>query len=267
MNFDRKGLLGTISFHSIIALLLIFFGIEFPWPPPEAGGIEVNFGNSEMGLGDMEPSRMKASVSKPLEQPPQKRIEETSAEEDEGILTQDFEKAPAVTTPKVEKKKKPTEVKKEQEQKPQPEVKKVPKEEPLDESELFSFDNNRNTSTSQGITSGSGNQGKEHGTPTSDYYGDGAGSGNQPHHTLSGRKASLKTPSVYSQYPGVVVVTVKVDKNGRVLSAVAGAKGTTITSETIQKEIERAAMASKFDAKDNAPFEQSGEIWYYVNPK
>ena len=46
----------VITFHVIVLLLLIFLGFFTPLPLPGEEGILVNFGNSENGLGDREPS-------------------------------------------------------------------------------------------------------------------------------------------------------------------------------------------------------------------
>ncbi|MEN8115910.1 MAG: cell envelope integrity protein TolA [Bacteroidota bacterium] len=57
----KKGIIGTVVFHLIILLLLLFLGFFTPLPLPGEEGILVNFGNSDNGLGNREPSPAKKS--------------------------------------------------------------------------------------------------------------------------------------------------------------------------------------------------------------
>ena len=50
----RRGIFGTILFHGVILLLLLFFGFITPLPLPEEKGILVDFGNSATGSGRRE---------------------------------------------------------------------------------------------------------------------------------------------------------------------------------------------------------------------
>jgi len=55
MKLKRRGLIGTIIYHALLLLLLVFAGLTFPDPPPGDEGILVNFGTDETGFGDFEP--------------------------------------------------------------------------------------------------------------------------------------------------------------------------------------------------------------------
>ena len=55
MKLNGRGLTGTIIYHALLLLLLLFAGLTYPDPPPEEEGILVNFGTDEFGLGDFEP--------------------------------------------------------------------------------------------------------------------------------------------------------------------------------------------------------------------
>jgi len=50
----KRGFIGTIIFHVIVLLLLIFFGFITPLPFPGEEGILVNFGDRETGLREIE---------------------------------------------------------------------------------------------------------------------------------------------------------------------------------------------------------------------
>ena len=52
---NRKGLIATIIYHTLLLLLLVFAGLTFPDPPPGEEGILVNFGTDDMGFGQFEP--------------------------------------------------------------------------------------------------------------------------------------------------------------------------------------------------------------------
>ncbi|MDB4581538.1 cell envelope integrity protein TolA [Draconibacterium sp.] len=83
----KKGLIGTIIFHVILLLLLVFLGFFTPLPLPGEEGILVNFGDSENGFGDREPS------------PARRRPQPTKAVQQEKPQPQQEETAPPVTTP------------------------------------------------------------------------------------------------------------------------------------------------------------------------
>ena len=48
MKLNRRGLIATIVYHTLLILLLVFAGLTFPDPPPEEEGILVNFGTDEV---------------------------------------------------------------------------------------------------------------------------------------------------------------------------------------------------------------------------
>jgi colicin import membrane protein len=65
MKLNRSGLIGTIVYHALLLLLLIFAGLTFPYPPPGEEGILVNFGTDETGFGEYEPSGDAQNAGKP----------------------------------------------------------------------------------------------------------------------------------------------------------------------------------------------------------
>ncbi|MBK5193270.1 MAG: energy transducer TonB, partial [Flavobacteriaceae bacterium] len=52
---ERKSFAITVILHVLLILLLLFFGLKFLDPPPESG-IAINFGTSEVGSGDTQPT-------------------------------------------------------------------------------------------------------------------------------------------------------------------------------------------------------------------
>ena len=79
MKLNRRGLIATIIYHTLLILLLVFAGLTFPDPPPEEEGILVNFGTDEFGLGDYEPMGDDQQAGNPDEEVSrsQEPIEET----------------------------------------------------------------------------------------------------------------------------------------------------------------------------------------------
>jgi len=125
----RKGLIGTIVFHVIILLLLIFLGFFTPLPLPGEEGILVNFGDSETGLGEREPAPARRQQQTPPP-PPQKEeqkstpppqqttpppVQQSKPEPAKEVaMTQDYEETVAIDA--ADKKKREEEERKKQEE-------------------------------------------------------------------------------------------------------------------------------------------------------
>lgn len=244
----------TIGYHGILFLILFFFILKTPIPPlPEVGGgsgLEVNFGNSETGFGDNQSEELLNVETKSL-----------SGSADDNYITQDAETDPTFTsnstkvqTASVIKINDPV----------------------VDPSKLYK----KKSNASQGVTSGTGNQGKLNGdVNSSNYTGDGGsgnglykgkgtgiGDGDGPGTSVDIKDRTtlyLPKPVYDSDEQGKVVVTITVDQTGKVTKAVAGAKGTTISDKTLWKQSEQAAYKAKFNAKKTAVIEQKGTITYH----
>ena len=90
-----------------------------------------------------------------------------------------------------------------------------------------------------------------------------------PNAKLSGRTVLGALPNpVYSvQNSGIVVVRIKVDQYGKVLEAVPGIQGTTVTDKTLWEAAKKAALESRFNMSSSAPPVQEGTITYKFNLK
>jgi colicin import membrane protein len=111
----KRGIIGTIIFHIMILLLLIFLGFFTPLPLPGEEGILVNFGTSDNGSGDIEPSpaRNNPTPVKPVQKeekkevppppPTQPKTSQPKATK-EVAMTQDYEKTAAVEAAEAKKK-------------------------------------------------------------------------------------------------------------------------------------------------------------------
>jgi TonB family protein len=246
----RRGIIFTVGFHLAVLLLLFFTGFTTPLPLPEEEGIMIDFGDSPTGLGEVEPKKRVQPVK-----PTPKVVQE------ESNMTQDYEES-VQTVP--ETKPQEEEVVKEV----QPEVEEEPEEEvrEVDPNALFSNENvdNSNSSSSEGVAGGDGNQGDPNGADTDNYTGGtGQGSGGVGY-SLAGRKPKALPKPVYtSNEQGIVVVKITVDRNGKVIAAIPGAKGSTTMDSALLNAAKNAALNTKFNQKTSAPSKQTGTITYH----
>jgi colicin import membrane protein len=134
--------------------------------------------------------------------------------------------------------------------------------------------NSKNTGTSstgEGVTGGPGNQGDPRGSIDSKVRGVGGGLGDSGNGTggkgisynLQGRGYQALPPPKYDyQGEGRVVVEVSVDRDGKVIQAVPGTKGSTTLDEYLLKVAKEAALGARFEVKKDAPAIQKGTITY-----
>lgn len=298
-----KAWVWSLLIHGAIILFFVLFKMVVPDPPMFAGGsdgVEVNFGTSEDGMGDVQPS---PAMDEEIATATPPKPEPVAEQQEEKIVTQDLEETPAVVEKKIEPVKKvekkivpPTPVVK-KEVKPVPvETKPVEKviEKPVEPAKpvvnsaaIYKGKKNQNPSTgNEGTTGKPGDQGVKEGSLYSKNHGKGGGtgdgSGNGPGGSggglgdgngpgtgsgvtfnLDGRKM-LAIPKVNdnSQETGKVVVSITVDKTGKVINAVPGARGSTTTATGLYAKAKQAAMKAQFDVNPNAAEEQKGTITF-----
>jgi outer membrane biosynthesis protein TonB len=273
----------TLLIHAAILLAMIFWAMTISNPPfPEAGGgggVLVNIGYLESASGDVQPLTEKTTTT------PQPEKVKPSPSSEEKVVTQNNEEAIAVAEAKKEKAKHEIKVVKTE----APPVKEVVKvERSADPNALYSGKNN--SSKSQGTAAtGTGDQGEKTGDPNANYNGGKSGSGSGPgsgtgtgggngsgngpgtgggntkgiSFDLSGRRLILK-PVVddRSQEEGRVVVSITVNKDGKVVSAIPGARGSTTTSAYLFGKAKEAALLAKFDASPEAADVQKGTMTF-----
>lgn len=275
-----KGIAGAMILHVVIFLLLIFVGFTAPKPPEQDKGILVNFGTDETGSGLIEPSPPPSDEEAAAAQP---AVAEAAVKE-QANLTQNFDKeAPEIkkADPEAEKKKK-EQIEAEKVRKAQVEADRIKKAEEDAEkarvaaeakrisdiqnrtkNALANSKNTGTTSTGEGVTGGTGNQGDLRGSVDSKVRGTGVGTGKEGiSYDLGGRNfQSLPDPKYDYQAEGKVVVDISVDRNGKVTSAVPGGKGSTSLDENLLNAAKEAALKAKFEPKADANT-QKGTITY-----
>ena len=285
-NDQQKGLIGTIVFHAVLLVLLLFLALRTPLPLPGEEGVEVNLGYDETGYGQVQDNNPPPKATPPPKQkvqptpPPEPEPEPQQQEEN---LTQEVEEAPALEK-KVEEKKPEKKIEKEPEKKPpeekvepkkepekvEPEPEKTveekPKEEPkpeVNKRALFKGSSKNKDGKSQGETKGGGDMGKPHGYKDSQRYDGQGGQGNGIAFSLGGRGSKyLEKPALDKfKETGKVVVSIWVDRDGKVVRAIV-IKGTEVVDSNQRKIAVEAALNSTFTQDPTAPAEQRGTITY-----
>lgn len=230
----------------IILVICLAFGYDPPDPPIPEEGVEVNLGNSDFGSGDNPSPDPSPASSAPQ---PASATEQVSTQRTES--TTPIPTSPNPSTAKTHNETPTT---------TQPET---PKQPEVNTNALFKKSNKSSSNGgSQGISQGSGNQGKEGGDPNSNRYDGTPGKGGTGF-SLAGRSAkALPSPNTNTNKEGKVVVKIWVDRNGNVTQTSAPEKGSTLTDAGIVNLAKSAAMKAKFSAKDDAPEVQTGTITY-----
>lgn len=259
-KYDKKAIIGTIIFHGLLLVGILFFGLTTPLPLPEEEGVLVNLGYTDQGMGERQP--LSASPPPPQPQPSQ------AAPAAEDVATQSTEESVAI--PEARQPRQERQRQEEPSQEPQRPAQETAQQQPQPEPEpqvdpraMFPGRDRRTTETqTQGETGQQGNQGRPDGTTDgTSYTGGGQGSGVE--FSLTGRRANfLPLPEYVSQSQGRVVVTIYVNRNGEVTRAVPGARGTTTSDQALWRVAEEAARKARFDVKSDAPHEQTGTITY-----
>lgn len=119
---------------------------------------------------------------------------------------------------------------------------------------------------SEGVREGVGNQGVKTGNVNSDNRTMINSSGNGVSFSLEGRSVlgALQQPSYPGQETGKVVVQITVNKEGRVISAVPGVRGSTTSDTRLYEAAKKAALTARFNkvTDPNAAISQKGTITY-----
>ena len=254
----RNGLIGTIFFHGMLLILLLYLAFSTPLPLPAEQGILVDFGNSNTGLGNYEPR-----MSDPAPVQPQPVTPRTTQQQEQ-TLTQDIEETVAVPEkPKTQPKETQKETPKETPKVTQPDEQPKPVERTVDQRAMYPGRGDAaSTATSQGEAGGQGNQGVPTGAPDIHVYSEGGdAAGNK--WALSGRGlvGRLPLPAYNVQDQGVVVVEITVDKDGNVINVRPGVSGTTTLNKILLDAAEKAARQAKFTCNPNA-ITQTGKLTY-----
>ncbi len=265
---DTKHKRKSAVITACILVLLIFGVLNFGMlylDPPEEYGLAISFGDADLSSEASEvKSKNTASKEVVKKTAVVAKAEETSKEiSTEEMITNDTSKELTVV-PKIKEKK--TVVVKEvvEKETPKETLKETPKPKP----------SKANQDALNKLLSGTVSEGKEDGSVeavkgkkegrqiSSKYYGN-TGGGLEGNYNLAGRKVLSKPKEQPGcQEEGTVVVRITVAKNGKVVSAVPGVKGTTNTAACLLKPAKEAALKTIWNVDVAAPKIQTGTIIY-----
>lgn len=244
-KFDKKdrlkGLLGSVLFHGVFLTVFLLFGFSNHSSLSPKNSIEIRLGDLE-GMGFIDNSNPPA-VS------PSKNLKPLNI--DDKSITQNIE----ITNP----------VKGKEKQRNDPLKANIDnkdiKSDPLVNNDMLYRAGDKNGHY-QGNGHKPGYQGDPNGNPNSK-----SPTGivdNNISVVLGGRISKyLPIPQKTFSTEGTVVVAITVDRNGKVIIATPGAKGSTTTDATLKKLATDAAYKATFDVKSDASEEQKGTITYH----
>ena len=256
----------------VIIVLLLLFIVGPPYlDPPLEYGVAVNFGTSEVGSGDIQPTEpIKSEPKKIIEEP---KVETSKTETStaantkaENILTEENAEAIAIKKQKeaeakalAEAERKEQLRKEAEERKRQEEADKKKKLDAL----IGGVSKSEGTQTGgEGPDSQGGDKGQGNGDPYAPSYFGGSGPGKGGvGYGLNGR--GRPTRQIFKQdcnEYGLVVVKIEVDKSGNVVSAEPGARGTTNTHPCLLEPAKKIALSHKWPSDSNAPARQIGFV-------
>ena len=261
-----KAIAWTVGIHIVLILLMILIRYTTPAEaaPIQELGIEVNLGTSYEGFGDDQPMDMDdpAAVA---------ALQSVDAGSESGDFSKDFlasddENAPVInrtnntatvrhtrntnTVNRTRNADNNTNSNTQQTRNPRYVY------EGGDGNGGNSADENRSGSN-EGNTSGDGDRGVPGGTPGADNYtvNPGPGTGGISH-SLSGRDISPKRFSAEFNEGGKVVIRIKIDREGKIISKrIKSSPSSTLSRIALQKLSE-----AKFNASPNAAPEQFGDV-------
>ena len=282
----KKSFTLTTALLSVLLLLLFYIGLTYMDPPIE-NGISVNFGTMEFGMGDQQPKEKIRSEPLDIPEPPNvqeevvqeavpEEVQEEVAEKEqaaEKVLTQESEESIKIKQQQEAKRKADVAAKKAKaeadriaREKREAEEQKI-KEQEAKKAELDKLMGGLNKSDgsasgSEGDDNKPGDKGQPDGDPyATSYYGSpGSGSGTGGY-GLNGR--SLVNKGKVQQecnQEGRVVVKIVVDRNGKVISATPGVKGTTNNNPCLLDPAKKTAFMHKWNLDSNAPSQQVGFV-------
>ncbi len=295
----KKSFTLTTLLLSVLLLILFYIGLTYMDPPIE-NGISVNFGTTDFGSGNVQPKekiRSEPLDVPPVEPSKQEEAVEEVQEEEvpeevvpqekpaEKVLTQESEESIKIKQAKDAKRKaddaaketkrksdnakkrakakanKIAREKKQAEDKARKEQE--AKKRKLDELMGGLNKSDGTASGSEGDDNRSGDKGRPDGDPyATSYYGSpGSGSGGTGGFGLNGRSLVGKGKVTQEcNQAGRVVVKIIVDKNGKVISATPGVKGTTNNSPCLLEPARKTAFKHKWNLDSNAPSQQVGFV-------
>ena len=249
---EKKSFAITSTLFVIMFILFFYLGLTSLDPPPE-NGIAINFGTTEFGSGNIQPTEA-------IQSAPKATTAKQATSSDDDVLSQDTEEAVVM---KQTKKTQPTKETAKEEVKPKPKENPQPSKSTSDalSSLINGPKSDGKAKGGEGNDNIAGDKGSLNGDPyANSYYGSGSGTGNRSGWGLNGRQISSRGKEIQKCNEfGTVVVQITVNRNGNVIAA-KYTKGTTNTNPCLVEPALATARKYKWQADANAPETQIGFI-------
>lgn len=263
-NYPKAIAISTGILGALLALsLFIAIGTFEPAEEAGMGGMVVNYGTSVEGMGTDYTSIEEPSADPNANnQPPDKVVPDQEVtpvksveSSDKEVVTQNSEEAVSVSTKKTSKSATPTAATEDKPSKPA-----------INQNALYKGKKNTGTGKGDGTGTTPGNQGSVNGDPLANNYGEGgSGFGSTP--IALRRFTNLVLPEDDGQKTGKIAVRITVNKQGLVIDATPGVKGTTLQDLDLWAKCKRAVMGARLNQSDSAPDTQVGVVVFNFKVK
>jgi hypothetical protein len=256
-NYPKALALSALAM-AILLVISYFVIIGTPFTPQEVGtgGIIVNYGTSAEGMGDDYLSVEEPSVSPDANGVVPDNVSKTpnttatTQSSTKSVVTQDAEDAPNIATKNKNTTNTPVSTSQAKQASPA-----------VNQNALYKGKANNGTGSGDGTGGAPGNQGSKNGDPLSPNYGEGgSGFGGLSLSLANRRFVSIPRIDDDGQNAGKIAVEIKVDKNGVVVFARAGARGTTLSDLKLWRKCEAAVTGARLNQLESAPDVQIGGV-------
>lgn len=259
----------TVLIALLLFLLLFFVGPQY-LDPPEEYGVAVNFGTTDFGSGNKPLAQPREAVEENIveESQPEPSVSEPTeaTQKTEDVMTQEDAEAMAIKKQKEAEAKAKAEADRIAREKREAEERKKREE----AEKVKSIDNliggvknsSGNDDGGEGPDNKGGNKGQLDGDPYAPSYFGGSGPGKGGvGYGLGGRgKPSRQIYKQDCNEYGLVVVRIEVNRQGKVVKATPGIRGTTNTAPCLLEPAKKIALSHKWPADSDAPTIQVGFV-------
>ncbi|MCK8482245.1 energy transducer TonB [Psychroserpens algicola] len=263
----------------VAILLLLLFVVGPPYiDPPEEYGVAINFGDSPVGSGTVQPtepikSRPNEEVVNENTQADEAQPEETSepSSPSENVLTNESAEALAIKKAKEAEAKAKAEAERLEKIKKAEAERKAKEEQDKKDKLKALIDGVKNSEgpvkEGEGPGDGPGDSGDLDGSPYAPYKGTpGSGNGGVGY-GLNGRgKPSFTMQDGCENEYGLIVVDIVVDRSGRVIEATPGVRGSNNATSCLKTQAKKIALSYKWPADSKAPARQYGKVSVNFTP-
>lgn len=239
---DLIGIVFTVVVHIGITVTGFVSGLKYMYPPPEEQAMLIDFSEDVAEIPEQEissqPSAPEANLDEDI------KLVQASQAQEQGTKTNEAPEAVNDDFGDVEK--------------PQP-----PRKKEIDRRALFhAADNKTEKDTLAAQTAAKVSEALKAGHAQGNIRT--GNTDDEPVAHLAGRQVlgGLQKPDFTVQQAGKVVVRIKVDQYGKVLEAVPGVQGTTVTDKTLWEAAKTSALKASFNMSSDAPAVQEGTITY-----